>query len=207
MYKMVIVTAIGNYVAEMTPEQEEPTNDDLMKMFLETKNDVENGCFMEGWTPTDKLKGPPGVFSIGKGMEVLAYHVERTEEVQTPPIEEPENKILPLTLKFIYLGNEMVAKCVQTTVDDVTIIFCYSLNGEPPTDVLSASKITETLCKCVYRDLGFSEDEYLLQVSDDGKVRNFSQAVEVLEMLAENYDILKTQHTGKAWTGWKGDEE
>lgn len=207
MYRMVIVTAIGNYVVEMTPEKEEPTNDDLMELFLNTRSDVEAGCFMEGWTPTDSLSSPPGVFAVGKGMDILAYHVERLYDVPVPPVEEKEGGVLPLTLKFLYLGNEMVAKCVQTTVDDITIIFCYSLNGEPPTDVLSTGKITETLCKCIYRDLGFSEEEYLLQVSDDGKIRNFSQAVEVLETLAENYDILKTQHTGKAWTGWKGDGE
>ena len=50
MYRMIIVTALGNYVVEMVPEKEEPTADELMKMFLETKADVESGCFMEGWT-------------------------------------------------------------------------------------------------------------------------------------------------------------
>ena len=61
MYRMIIVTALGNYVVEMVPEKEEPTADELMKMFLETKADVESGCFMEGWTPTDGLSGAPGV--------------------------------------------------------------------------------------------------------------------------------------------------
>ena len=80
MYRMIIVTALGNYVVEMVPEKEEPTADELMKMFLETKADVESGCFMEGWTPTDGLSGAPGVFAIGKGLEILAYHVERRPE-------------------------------------------------------------------------------------------------------------------------------
>ena len=90
MYRMIIVTALGNYVVEMVPEKEEPTADELMKMFLETKADVESGCFMEGWTPTDGLSGAPGVFAIGKGLEILAYHVERRPEFDLPPIN-PDN--------------------------------------------------------------------------------------------------------------------
>ena len=37
MYRMIIVTALGNYVVEMVPEKEEPTADELMKMFLGCK--------------------------------------------------------------------------------------------------------------------------------------------------------------------------
>ena len=85
MYRMIIVTALGNYVVEMVPEKEEPTADELMKMFLETKADVESGCFMEGWTPTDGLSGAPGVFAIGKGLEILAYHVERARNLTYRP--------------------------------------------------------------------------------------------------------------------------
>ena len=101
MYRMIIVTALGNYVVEMVPEKEEPTADELMKMFLETKADVESGCFMEGWTPTDGLSGAPGVFAIGKGLEILAYHVERRPEFDLPPINPDNvNTRRPLSLKF-----------------------------------------------------------------------------------------------------------
>ena len=110
MYRMIIVTALGNYVVEMVPENEEPTADELMKMFLETKADVESGCFMEGWTPTDGLSGAPGVFAIGKGLEILAYHVEGRPEFDLPPINPDNvNTRRPLSLKFSYLGNEMIA--------------------------------------------------------------------------------------------------
>lgn len=113
MYRMIIVTALGNYVVEMVPEKEEPTADELMKMFLETKADVESGCFMEGWTPTDGLSGAPGVFAIGKGLEILAYHVERRPEFDLPPINpNTVNTRRPLSIKFNYLGNEMTAKCM-----------------------------------------------------------------------------------------------
>lgn len=44
MYRMIIVTALGNYVVEMVPEKEEPTADELMKMFLETKADVKKAA-------------------------------------------------------------------------------------------------------------------------------------------------------------------
>lgn len=131
MYRMIIVTALGNYVVEMVPEKEEPTADELMKMFLETKADVESGCFMEGWTPTDGLSGAPGVFAIGKGLEILAYHVERRPEFDLPPINPDNiNTRRPLSLKFSYLGNEMIAKCIQDDIGSVQNYGYYtSYNG------------------------------------------------------------------------------
>lgn len=45
MYRMIIVTALGNYVVEMVPEKEEPTADELMKMFLKSKADVAKWLF------------------------------------------------------------------------------------------------------------------------------------------------------------------
>lgn len=206
MYRMIIVTALGNYVVEMVPEKEEPTADELMKMFLETKADVESGCFMEGWTPTDGLSGAPGVFAIGKGLEILAYHVERRPEFDLPPIN-PDNVITrrPLSLKFSYLGNEMTAKCIQDDIGSVAVIFCYAVNGEPPTDVLNTKKLSESLCSCIRRYLNYADDEYLLQIAEDGIVRNYSQAEEVVKQLEDQFNTLHSNKTGKAWNGWKGE--
>ena len=143
----------------MVPEKEEPTADELMKMFLETKADVESGCFMEGWTPTDGLSGAPGVFAIGKGLEILAYHVERRPEFDLPPINQGNvNTRRPLSLKFNYLGNEMIAKCIQDDIGSVAVIFCYAVNGEPPTDVLNTKKLSESLCSCIRHYLNYADD-------------------------------------------------
>ena len=173
MYRMIIVTALGNYVVEMVPEKEEPTADELMKMFLETKADVESGCFMEGWTPTDGLSGAPGVFAIGKGLEILAYHVERHPEFDLPPINPDNvNTRRPLSLKFSYLGNEMIAKCIQDDIGSVAVIFCYAVNGEPPTDVLNTKKLSESLCSCIpggKTDCGNRNREYDQRKRDSGE--------------------------------------
>ena len=186
MYRMIIVTALGNYVVEMVPEKEEPTADELMKMFLETKADVESGCFMEGWTPTDGLSGAPGVFAIGKGLDNV-------------------NTRRPLSLKFNYLGNEMIAKCIQDDIGSVAVIFCYAVNGEPPTDVLNTKKLSESLCSCIRHHLNYADDEYLLQIAEDGIIRNYSQAEEVVKQLEDQFNTLHSNKTGKAWNGWKGE--
>ena len=82
MYRMKIITDIGIYAVPVVTEKEDPTIDDLMGVFLETKSDLEAGCFMEGWTPEDNLVEPPGVFALGKNIQILAYHVERISEIQ-----------------------------------------------------------------------------------------------------------------------------
>lgn len=209
MYRLIIVTAIGNYVVEMTPEQEKPTNDDLLKLFSETKADVEAGCFMEGWTPTDNLKCPPGVFCLGDGLDILAYHVERgidtiaiTPESATPKEDTP----VPFRINTTYLDNSINAKCVRCPVNGTQIIVCYSVNGEPPTDVLDADILTGVLCEEM-KHIGYLETEYLLTVLDDGKPRNFSQAAGYIEVFKEELAKQITGKTAKAWTGWKEDQE
>lgn len=208
MYRMVIVTAIGNYRVEMTPDKEEPDNNDLLKMFLDTKNDIESGAFMEGWTPEEK-GGPPGVFAIAPGLDILAYHVEKEDDIIPPGIKkevESELAIRPITLRPIYLGNHFICKGVTKVINDVEIIFMYEVNGETPTDVLEEGKLVDLLNKeirIVSPEL--AEKDYLLQIANDGKTRNFSQATEMLEVLEENYGQLVKEKTGKAWSGWKGD--
>lgn len=207
MYKLIIITAIGNYVVEMTPEKEDPDNDDLLKMFIETTNEVEGGCFMEGWTPNDKPGSPPGVFALAKGLDILAYHVERTDDITIPFDEEPDTgRVLPLSAPLQYLGNTLIAKCVVKTMGDVHVIVCYEVNGEPPTDVLDVTRLYECLHSYITFAL-YDEGEYLLQIMEDGKVRNFSQAAEVLEQLEEHFNQLHKEKTGKAWSGWKGDDD
>ena len=216
MYRMIIVTALGNYVVEMVPEKEEPTADELMKMFLETKADVESGCFMEGWTPTDGLSGAPGVFAIGKGLEILAYHVERRPEFDLPPINsDTVNTRRPLSIKFNYLGNEMTAKCIQDDIGSVAVIFCYAVNGGAHKiqgigagfvpDVLNTKKLSEILCSRIRHHLNYADDEYLLQIAEDGIIRNYSQAEEVVKQLEDQFNTLHSNKTGKAWNGWKGE--
>lgn len=207
MYLLQIITAIGMYTVEMTPDKEEPTNDDLMNMFLNTQSDIQAGCFMEGWTPEDSLSGPPGVFALGEDLEILAYHVVKVQTKGVPINPGVEAGPLPLTIKAFYLGNELTAKCVFKRLEEVYVILCYEVNGEPPADVLDAATLTKQLSECIETDMGYDADEYLLKVADDGGIRNFSQAVDMLEMLEENYKTLRGKPTGKAWTGWKGDGE
>ena len=207
MYKLIIITAIGNYAVEMTPEKENPDNNDLIKMFIETTNEVEAGCFMEGWTPNDKPGSPPGVFALAKGLDILAYHVERVEDIKVPVSEEHDTRrVLPLSIPIQYLGNTLTAKCVVKLIRDVHVIVCYEVNGEPPTDVLDVGKLSEHMNSYILFTL-YDEGEYLLQITEDEKIRNFSQAVEVLEKLEEDFNQLQKEKTGKAWTGWKGDDE
>lgn len=205
MYRMIIITAIGNYTVEMEPPNDNPTNDDLMEMFYNMKSDIEGGCFLEGWTPTDSPTDPPGVFALGDGVDILAYHVEKKTQTFIPVKEQVKDAVLPVTYHFSYLGNVFTAKCVQREIQDITVFYCYSLNGEPPTDVLSVEKISGNLCKVLEQDSSYTPEEYLLQINDSGKPENFSQASEVLKKLAEQYKELCTKKTGKAWNGWKGD--
>lgn len=206
MYRLHIVTAIGTYVVAMEPEQENPTNDDLMKLFLETKSDVESGCFMEGWTPEDKIVGPPGVFALGTGLEVLAYHVERVRDIEVPEFIQ-EAEVTPVTFTLDYLGNPFHVRGVSKEIGDVNIIFCYDINGEPPTDVLDDNSLYNLLNDYMRKDKRYDPEEYLLEIATDGKPRNFSQAVEVLDKLQEGVTQFSGQKTGKAWNGWKGDAE
>lgn len=182
MYRMIIVTALGNYVVEMVPEKEEPTADELMKMFLETKADVESGCFMEGWTPTDGLSGAPGVFAIGKGLEILAYHVERRPEFDLPPINpDTVNTRRPLSIKFNYLGNEMTAKCIQDDIGSVAVIFCYYVKKAHDTIPLD-TPIAGCTGIVVEVTLGTPKDDHhFTDLCDDCRLKFLKMAVEHLE--------------------------
>lgn len=206
MLKLIIITAIGNYAVEMVPELEDPTNDELMALFLETKRDVESGCFMEGWTPNDKPGSPTGVFAIAHGLDILAYHVERVEDIPDVAPAEPAGKILPYTAKIDYLGNTLTAQCVEKEINNTHLFYCYSINGEPPTDVLDIGKATAVICQYVKDSEIYSDDDFLLIVSDDEQPKNFSQACEFMEYFEKEYQNLCTKKTGKAWTGWKDKE-
>mgnify|MGYP002545035081 CR=1 FL=1 len=141
-----------------------------------------------------------------KGLEILAYHVERRPEFDLPPINPDNvNTRRPLSLKFNYLGNEMIAKCIQDDIGSVAVIFCYAVNGEPPTDVLNTKKLSESLCSCIRHHLNYADDEYLLQIAEDGIIRNYSQAEEVVKQLEDQFNTLHSNKTGKAWNGWKGE--
>lgn len=207
MYNLIIVTAIGSYKVEIVPDKEEPTNDDLMDMFYSTKDDIENGCFMEGWTP-DAPNGPPGVFAIGAGLEILAYHVERTPDVEMPN-EDIKNdlEIKPLSFTIPYLGMDLHIKAVSKHIAGSPVILCYEVNGETPADVLEPTKLTEIIASYIENEVGLSADKFLLYVVDDGKTRNFTQAVSYLEDLEDTHTLITTEKTGKAWEGWKGEAE
>lgn len=207
MYRLIIVTEIGNYVVDMEPEQENPTNDDLMKLFLNTKSDVDAGCFMEGWTPNDNLGGPPGVFAIGPGLDILAYHVQRVVKSSLPVVDHAEPSVKPRTIKAAYLGNMLIAKCVEKTINGVSVIVCYDVNGEVPTDVLSIDRLTHILAERIKQDTDMELSEFLIQIPEDGRPRNFSQAVEILDKLEAGYQEVSVPKTGKAWAGWKGGAE
>jgi hypothetical protein len=208
MYNLIIITAIGNYKVIMVPSKEDPTNDDLMAMFLETKKDIEAGCFMEGWTP-EALAGPPGVFAIGDGLEILAYHVERLTDIEVPKEDTEWNDPLskPISFTIPYLGMELHVKTVSKPVAGAPVILCYEVNGETPADVLEPSKLTEIIASYIENDVGLSVNDFLLYVVDDGKARNFSQAVSYLEELEDTHKLITTAKTGKAWEGWKGEPD
>lgn len=46
------------------------------------------------------------------------------------------------------------------------MIFCYAVNGEPPTDVLNTKKLSEILCSRIRHHLNYADDEYLLQIAE-----------------------------------------
>lgn len=208
MYRLIVVTTIGNYKADMTPDKENPTNDDLMVMFLNTKSDIEAGCFMEGWTP-DAPDGPPGVFAIGNGLEILAYHVERLPDVDVPKEskEDSEQLIQPIAITVPYLGMDLHIKTVSKPIAGASVILCYDVNGETPADVLEPTKLTEIIASYIENEVGLSADKFLLYVVDDGKNRNFTQAVNYLNELEDTHTLITTAKTGKAWEGWKGELE
>lgn len=207
MYNLIIVTAIGSYKVEMVPDKEDPTNDDLMTMFYETKEDIENGCFMEGWTP-DAQNGPPGVFAIGTGLEILAYHVERLPDVDVPKEGKEDDQLSkPISFTIPYLGTDLHVKTVSKHIAGSPVILCYEVNGETPADVLEPSKLTEIITSHIESYVGLRADDFLLYVADDGKNRNFSQAVSYLEDLEDTHKLITIAKTGKAWEGWKGEAE
>ena len=204
MYKLMIITPLGNYLAEMTPTQEEPTNDDLMAMFIETVNEVEGHCFMEGWTPNDDPAGPPGVWAFGKDIEILAYHVIREAEiVEAPKAVEPGSNIIPDVMKLDYLGNTLTVKSAFTHIDDVATFFVYDINGETPTDVLAEEKIEALMVNRLKID--YAPDEFLVLVAHDGEIRNFVTATNDLKALIAKRQAIKGN--AMAWNGWKGGEE
>lgn len=208
MYRLIIVTAIGNYKVDMTPDKDDPTNDDLMAMFLDTKGDIEAGCFMEGWTP-EEPNGAPGVFAIGSGLDILAYHVERLPDVALPK-EEPESDdplITPLAFTVPYLGMDLHIKTISRPIGNVPAIYCYEVNGETPADVLEPEKLHEVLAVYIENEIKLNPKDFALYVETDGKTRNFSQAVEQLNYLADTFTLIATPKTGKAWEGWKGEPE
>ena len=207
MYRLIVVTNIGNYAVEVTIENPNHTVDELIAHLYQLKKELETGCFMEGWTPSDSQNDPPGVFCLGDDVEILAYHAERILPFEVPKFAaEDKVQVLPLVLKGPYLGEILIAKCVTKVIKDVHAIFCYEVNGETPTDVLRMVKLSEVLNNHIALT-HCMPGEYLLQIAEDGKIRNFSQASEVLDTLEENFKALQQKKTGKAWNGWKGDDE
>lgn len=206
MYRMIAVTAMGNYTVEISPEKEDPTNNELMELFYGVSGDMKNGSFMEGWTPTDSLSGPPGVFALAD-VDILAFHVVRVPDPVPLSQEAQGSRIIPLALHFKYLGNTVTAKCVQGEIGDKLAIFCYSLNGETPNDVLSESKSRPLLESAIEYTLLRAPEDYVLSIADDGKLYNFSQAVDMLKQVTETYAASHGEKTGRAWPGWKGDTE
>lgn len=97
----------------------------------------------------------------------------------------------------------MIAKCIQDDIGNVAVIFCYAVNGEPPTDVLN-TKLSESLCSCIRHHLNYADDEYLLQIAEDGIIRNYSQAEEVVKQLEDQFNTLHSNRTGKPGTAGKG---
>ena len=78
------------------------------------------------------------------------------------------------------------------------MIFCYAVNGEPPTDVLNTKKLSEILCSRIRHHLNYADDEYLLQIAEDGIIRNYSQAEEVVKQLEDQFNTLHSNKTGKS---------
>lgn len=208
MYRIKIITDIGIYAVpmEVETEKEDPTINDLMLTFLETKSDVEAGCFMEGWTPEDNLTEAPGVFALGKNIQILAYHVERVSEIRVATAEPQDaHRMRPLTRKIDYLGNTLYFAFVTSRAEQKTFLYCYSVNGEPPTDVLELKRLRELIEKDITKVSGDIRD-YVVFFSEDGHVRNFSQATETLNDLISKYREVTKEKTGKAWNGWKEDD-
>lgn len=206
MYRMKIITDIGMYAVPMVVEKENPTADDLISMFLDTKSDLEAGCFMEGWTPEDNLTEPPGVFALGKNIQLLAYHVERVSEIQIAAAE-PKNtdSMRPITRKIDYLGNKLYFAFVVSKKENKNFLYCYSVNGEPPTDVLELKRLRDLIEKDIVKGGGNIQD-YVVFFSEDGRIRNFSQATETLSSLIEKYHEVTKEKTVKAWNGWREGE-
>lgn len=203
MYRMKIITDIGIYAVPVVTEKEDPTIDDLMGVFLETKSDLEAGCFMEGWTPEDNLVEPPGVFALGKNIQILAYHVERISEIQVAAAEPQDaDRMRPFTRKIEYLGNTLYFAFVTCKKEQKNFLYCYSVNGEPPTDVLELKRLRELVEKDITENVGDVQD-CVVFFSEDGHVRNFSQATETLSDLISKYREVTKEKTGKAWNGWK----
>lgn len=203
MYRMKIITDIGMYVVPVVTEKEDPTIDELMGMFLETKSDLEAGCFMEGWTPEDNLVEPPGVFALGKNIQILAYHIERVSKIQAAAAEPQDaDRMRPVARKIKYLGNTLYFAFVTCKKEQKNFLYCYSVNGEPPTDVLELKRLRELVEKDIAEGVGDVQD-YVVFFSEDGHVRNFSQATETLNDLISKYREVTKEKTGKAWNGWK----
>lgn len=208
MYIMTVVTEIGNYIVEADGYIEDVV-DGLIKGCTNLVNDITAGCFMEGWVPgEDPRTQPPGLWAMGKDAKILGYHVERLkEEPPVMPVETTEYRVAPRTLVFDYLGVKTTAHCIEKVIDGVRVIYCYSVNGEPPTDVMAEDKVRNFLIYDCINNEGMEEDEFMVYVASDGRPRNFSQAVEELELIEQNIDIVKTARNAKAWTGWKGGDE
>lgn len=205
MYRLKIITDIGIYAVPVVTEKEDHTIDDLMGAFLETKSDLEAGCFMEGWTPEDNLVEPPGVFALGKNIQILVYHVERVSEIQVTAAEPQDaDRMRPLTRKIAYLGNTLYFAFVTCKKEQKKFLYCYSVNGEPPTDVLELKKLRELVEKDIREnwETGNIQD-CVVFFSEDGHVRNYSQATETLNDLISKYHEVTKGKTGKAWNGWK----
>ena len=69
----------------------------------------------------------------------------------------------------------------------------------------NTKKLSEILCSRIRHHLNYADDEYLLQIAEDGIVRNYSQAEEVVKQLEDQFNTLHSNKTGKAWNGWKGE--
>lgn len=110
------------------------------------------------------------------------------------------------------VGIAVLLEFAEVLKESPVSIYCtlgnhdiYAVNGEPPTDVLNTKKLSESLCSCIRHHLNYADDEYLLQIAEDGIIRNYSQAEEVVKQLEDQFNTLHSNKTGKAWNGWKGE--
>lgn len=215
MQLLEILTNVGVYTATLTEYglvlqtgQEAPVPVPLtpLELFTQARNDVLNGCTMNGWTPTDDRSDGPYLFAIEPGAKVIST------KLYTPTIAKhnaddhkegtPEGKIYSLHFKGEYLGNKIQISGIGLRTASTDYLLPLFVDGVHACDSMKGAALAQQV-QLWKETQGVPSTDYLVILPDVPMTA--SDAADYLEDYVRETDPPTHVHgngSATAWPGW-----